>query len=201
MTDSTPAPAPSPASPSEGAPEGAPASTPAETAAAGLETLAADKAWQADFNGDNGRPAQHAAVKLKFDVTRAAYSPEAATAPALSENIESGLHAPDSVTKAAAEAMTPATSADDFTFKWENAASMEIEELQSMDKLAKETAFAVKAPPRRLRGPRLKQWTNSYPNLKAVTHRRQPMLWTATCKPNWATRPTLPLPPRLPPLS
>ena len=147
MTDSTPAPAPSPASPSEGAPEGAPASTPAETAAAGLETLAADKAWQADFNGDNGRPAQHAAVKLKSDVTRAAYSPEAATAPALSENIESGLHAPDSVTKAAAEAMTPATSADDFTFKWENAASMEIEELQSMDKLAKETAFAVKAPP------------------------------------------------------
>ena len=99
MTDSTPAPTPSPAGPSEGAPEGAPASTPAETAAAGLETLAADKAWQADFNGDNGRPAQRAAVKLKSDVTRSAYSPESDTTPALPEKIASGLNAPDAITK------------------------------------------------------------------------------------------------------
>jgi len=147
MTDSTPAPAPSPASPSEGAPEGAPASTPAETAAAGLETLAADKAWQADFNGDNGRPAQRAAVKLKSDTTRAAFTSEPYTASTLPEKIENGLNAPDAITKAAAEAMTPATSADDFTFKWENAAGREIGELQSMDKLAKETALAVKANP------------------------------------------------------
>ena len=183
MTDSTPAPAPSPASPSEGAPEGAPASTPAETAAAGLETLAADKAWQADWSGANGRAAQRAAVTLKSDVTRAAYSPEADTAPALSEKIESGLNAPDAVTKAAAEAMTPAQDISEYSFKWENAAGMEIGELQNMDALAKETAFAVKAP-RRLHGPRLKQWTNNYPNPKAVTRRRQPMPWTATCKPN-----------------
>ena len=147
MTNSTPAPAPSPDGPSEGAPEGAPASTPAETAAAGLKTLAADKAWQADFNGDNGRPAQRVAVKLKSDVTRSAYSPESDTTPALPEKIASGLNAPDAITKAAAETMTPATSADDFNFKWENAAGREIGELQSMDKLAKETALAVKANP------------------------------------------------------
>ena len=147
MTDSAPAPAPSPASPSEGVADATPASTPAETAAAGLETLAADKAWQADWSGANGRAAQRAAVTLKSDVTRAAYSPEADTAPALSEKIESGLHAPDAVTKAAAEAMTPAQDISEYSFKWENAAGMEIGELQNMDALAKETAFAVKAPP------------------------------------------------------
>ena len=104
MTD---APAPSPAGPSDASPIGETASTPAETAAAGLETLAADKAWQADWSGANGRAAQRAAVTLKSDVTRAAYSPEADTAPALSEKIESGLNAPDAVSQAAAEAMTP----------------------------------------------------------------------------------------------
>ena len=86
-------------------------------------------------------------MTLKSDVTRAAYSPEADTAPALSEKIESGLNAPDAVTKAAAEAMIPAQDISEYSFKWENAASMEIGELQSMDALAKETAFAVKAPP------------------------------------------------------
>ena len=147
MTDSTPAPAPSPASPSEGAPEGAPASTPAETAAAGLETLAADNAWQADWSGANGRAAQRAAVKLKSDVTRSAFTSEADTSHALSEKIESGLNAPDAVSQAAAEAMTPAQDVSEYRFKWENAASMEIGELKNMDALAKETAFAVKAPP------------------------------------------------------
>ena len=86
-------------------------------------------------------------MTLKSDVTRAAYSPEADTAPALSEKIESGLNAPDAVTKAAAEAMTPAQDINAYSFKWENAAGMEIGELQNMDALAKETAFAVKAPP------------------------------------------------------
>jgi len=147
MTDSTPAPAPSPASPSEGAPDGAPASTPAETAAAGLETLAADKTWQADWSGVNGRAAQRAAVKLKSDVTRSAFTSEADTSHALSEKIESGLNAPDAVSQAAAEAMTPAQDVSEYRFKWENAASMEIGELKNMDALAKETAFAVKAPP------------------------------------------------------
>ena len=35
----------------------------------------------------------------------------------------------------------------EYTFKWKIAASIEIGELQNMDALAKETAFAVKAPP------------------------------------------------------
>jgi len=56
-------------------------------------------------------------VTLKCDVTRAAYSPEADTAPALSEKIESGLNAPDAVTKAAAEAMTPAQDISEYSFK------------------------------------------------------------------------------------
>ena len=52
-------------------------------------------------------------MTLKSDVTRAAYSPEADTAPALSEKIESGLNAPDAVTKAAAEAIDIITDLKD----------------------------------------------------------------------------------------
>jgi hypothetical protein len=112
-----------------------------------LETLAADRTWQADFDGVNGRPAQLAAVKLKSDVARSAFPSEPDTTPALPEKIESGLRAPDAVSQAAAEAMTPATSVDDFNFIWKDAANMEIGELKNMDTLAKETALAVKANP------------------------------------------------------
>ena len=129
MTVSTPAPAPSPASPSEGAPEGAPASTPAETAAAGLETLAANKAWQADFDGANGRPAQLAAVKLKSDTTRAAFTSEPDTASALPEKIESGLNSADPIIRAAAEAMRPGESPDDYSFTWSDTSAIGIDDL------------------------------------------------------------------------
>ena len=112
-----------------------------------METLAADKAWQADFNGDNGRPAQIAAAKLKSDVTRVAFKPEADTAPALSEKIESGLNAPDAITTAAAEAMTPGQDPSEYSFKWENSADFEIGELQNMSEVAKQASFDVGANP------------------------------------------------------
>ena len=147
MTDSTPAPAPSPASPSEGAPEGAPASTPAETAAAGLETLAADKTWQADFNGDNGRPAQLAAVKLKSETTRAAFTSEPDTASTLPEKIESGLNSPDPTVRAAAEAMKPGESPDDYSFTWADTSAIGIDELKNMTAVASEAAFSIGANP------------------------------------------------------
>ena len=147
MTDSTPAPAPSPASPSEGAPEGAPASTPAETAAAGLETLAADKAWQADWSGANGRAAQRAAVKLKSDVTRSAFPSEPDTASALPEKIESGLNSADPIIRAAAEAMRPGESPDDYSFTWADTSAIAIEDLQNMTAIASEAAHAIGANP------------------------------------------------------
>jgi hypothetical protein len=128
-------------------PAAAEAVTPTENAAAGLETLAADKAWQADFNGDNGRPAQIAAVKLKADTTRAAFDPEPDTPQNIPTQVEDGLAAPDAVTQAAAEAMVPAQDASEYTFKWENSGSMEIGELKNMDTTAKESAFAVNANP------------------------------------------------------
>jgi len=84
---------------------------------------------------------------LKSAVTRSAFTSEPDTASALPEKIESGLNAPDAITKATAEAMTPAQDISEYHFKWENAAGTEIGELQNMDALAKETAFAVKAPP------------------------------------------------------
>jgi hypothetical protein len=141
MTDDVAA---SPASP--GPAEGAGA-TPTETAAAGLQTLAANKDWQADFNGDNGRPAQLAAAKLKSETTRAAFKPEADTAPSLPEKIEGGLDAPDAITRAAAEAMTPAQSPSDFSFQWKDSANIEISELRSMDEVAKQAGFDVGANP------------------------------------------------------
>ena len=140
MTDTNEAPAPA-------EPAAAETATPAETAAAGLETLASDKAWQADFNGDNGRPAQLAAVKLKADTTRAAFDPEADRSQRLSEQMEVGLAAPDAISQASAAAMVPAQDVSEYSFKWENASNMEIEELQAMDTTAKEAAFAIGANP------------------------------------------------------
>ena len=109
-----------------------------------METLAADKAWQADFNGDNGRPAQIAAAKLKSEVTRFAFNPEAGTAPALPESVESAQGA---VTQAAAEAMTPGQDPSEYSFKWENSADFEIGELQNMSEVAKQASFDVGATP------------------------------------------------------
>ena len=137
MTDEAAAPAaPSPA-------EGAGA-TPTETAAAGLETLAADKAWRADFDGANGRPAQLAAAKLKTETTRAAFKPVADTNPAQPESVESAQGA---VTQAAAEAMAPGQDPSEYSFKWENSADFEIGELQNMSEVAKQASFDVGANP------------------------------------------------------
>jgi hypothetical protein len=84
---------------------------------------------------------------LKSAVTRSAFPSEPDTASTLPEKIESGLNAPDAITKATAEAMAPAQDISEYNFKWANAASLEIGELKNMGALAKETAFAVKAPP------------------------------------------------------
>jgi hypothetical protein len=112
-----------------------------------LETLAADKAWQADWSGANGRAAQRAAVQLKADVTRAAYCPEPDTTPALSEKIESGLNAPDAVTKATAEAMRPGESPDDYSFTWSDTSAIGIDDLKNMTEVASEAAHAIGANP------------------------------------------------------
>jgi len=148
MTDATPAPAPAPA-PAEPAstPTGAgpsPSTTPADIAAAGLETLAANKKWRSDFDGASGRPAQLAAAKLKSEVTRSAFNPEADTNPAQPESVESAQGA---VTQAAAEAMAPGQDPSEYSFKWENSADFEIGELQNMSEVAKQAAFDVGANP------------------------------------------------------
>jgi hypothetical protein len=124
-------------------------STPAETATAGLETLAADREWQADFNGDNGRPAQIAAVKLKSDVTRSAYSTDPDTTPALPDALSDALNDPNAreVTIAAAEAMIPGTDASDYSFRWEGAANMDVEQLKGQTAVAAEACMAIGAAP------------------------------------------------------
>jgi hypothetical protein len=123
--------------------------TPTETAAAGLETLAADRDWQADFNGDNGRPAQIAAVKLKSDVTRSAYNPEPDTTPVLPDALSDALKDPNAteITKAAAEAMIPGTDASEYLFRWEGAANMDVEQLKDQTAVAAEACMAIGASP------------------------------------------------------
>ena len=133
--------APAPAEPA------AEPATPAETAAAGLETLAADKAWNDDFAGLNGRPAQLAAMELKSATTRAAFDPEPDTAPVLPDAVQAGLDAPDSLSQAAAAAMIPGASPDDYKFKWDNAATSDIETLQAQSSIAADAAFAIGASP------------------------------------------------------
>ena len=125
------------------------APSPVETATAGLETLAADKAFQADWSGENGRPAQLAAVKLKADTTRAAYNPEPDTAPVLPDALADAVNDPNATeaTKAMVEGMTPGTQASDYTFRFEGASTMDVEQLQDMTSTAQEAALALGASP------------------------------------------------------
>jgi hypothetical protein len=127
----------------------APAPSPVETATAGLATLSADKAFQADWSGENGRPAQIAAVALKAQTTRAAFNPEPDTAPVLPDALAAAVDDPNATeaTRARVEGMIPGQSVEDYTFRFEGAADMGTEELQEMTATAQEAALAMGANP------------------------------------------------------
>ena len=112
-----------------------------------LSALTSDKGFQADFNGDNGRPAQVEAVARKSELTKAAYGPTDEAAPVLPEQIQEGLDAPDNVSKMAAQAMVPGQSVDDYKFQWADAATTDIETLQSQNALAAQASLDIGASP------------------------------------------------------
>ena len=141
MTENAPAPAPSPVAPSEG-----PAST-TPSPAQELAALTQDATFAADFAGENGRAVQIEAAARKSALTKAAHGPADEPAPELPEQVQDGLKAPDNVTKAAAEAMVPGASPNDYQFNWSDAGNIDIDVLQDMTSTAAEAAFEVGASP------------------------------------------------------
>ena len=141
MTENAPAPAPSPANPAEAA---APtASSPVQE----LATLTQDASFATDFTGENGRAAQVEATARKSALTKAAHGPADEPASVLPERVQEGIDAPDNVSQAAAEAMVPGQSPEDYSFAWGNSADIDLDVLQDMNTTAAEAAFEVGASP------------------------------------------------------
>ena len=112
-----------------------------------LSALSSDAGFQADWDGSNGRPAQIEAVARKSELMKAAHGPADDPAPTLPDAIQTGLDAPDAVSQAAAEAMIPGLSVDDYKFNWQGQGDMELEQLQDMNTVASEAALALGANP------------------------------------------------------
>ncbi len=112
-----------------------------------LSALSKDADFMSDWDGSNGRPAQIAAVERKSALTKAAHGQADEPAPALPDSVQAGLDAPDAVSQAAAAAMVPGQSAEDYKFNWDDSASIELDTLQDMNTTAADAAFAVGASP------------------------------------------------------
>jgi hypothetical protein len=112
-----------------------------------LSALSSDKAFQADFSGSNGRPAQKEAAARKSDLTRVAHGPADEPTPVVPQQVQDGLDATDNVSKAAAEAMIPGASPADYTFTWSNAGEIDRDILQEQNSVAAEGAHAIGASP------------------------------------------------------
>ena len=133
--------------PAEQATEAAEAAPVTPSPAENLATLTSDAGFQADWSGSNGRPAQIAAVARKSELTKAAHGGGDAAAPVLPERIQEGLDADDGVSRAAAAAMIPGDSPDDYTFQWADAEKTDIETMQEQTTLAAQAAYDIGASP------------------------------------------------------
>jgi hypothetical protein len=65
----------------------------------------------------------------------------------LPERVEAALADQSQTSQAAGAAMIPAADPSEFHFTWENAQSLEVEQLQAMNSVAAEAAFAIGANP------------------------------------------------------
>lgn len=119
--------------------EEAPAPAPAPSPAESVAQLQTDKQWVADFNGDNGRPAQKAAAERKSALLR----PPAPTAAPVPEHLREAMADPS--TAPHAERYMPAASPEEYRFEW--SATDSPETAQAMTKIAQEAAFAIGANP------------------------------------------------------
>jgi hypothetical protein len=126
--------------------ETAPAPTQQESAKAEVGSLMSNKEFAADFSGANGRKAQVAAVAQKSALHETAYSdaPAEQSAP-LPDKLQEGADAPDDLSKAMAESLTPAEDISDYSFTFANQADMEFEEVAQMHTVAAEAAMSIGA--------------------------------------------------------
>ena len=121
--------------------------TPAEAAQAELSTLKTDTAFAEAFVGKRGHEAQRDAIERKTALHQAAYGEPEAAPPALPERIQDALDNQSTVAQAAAQAMTPGQSVDDYSFTWADASTTDLETLQAQNTLAAEAAFDIGASP------------------------------------------------------
>lgn len=120
----------------------------AQAAAGELISLTSSPDFSADFAGTNGRQAQIQARDRKSALTQQVHSRETeAPAPVLPEKIQEGLESPNTIDKAAAQAMTPGQSPADYKFHWNNSSEMEIGDIAAMNEAASTAAFEVGASP------------------------------------------------------
>jgi hypothetical protein len=122
--------------------------SPAESAAQELQGLTSDSDYMSDFSGSNGRLPQIEATARKSALTKLAFGPtEEEVAPVLPEKVEAGLDSQSEINKAAADSMTPAQDASEYTFQWEGAQDMSVEQIAEVTSLAAETAMSIGASP------------------------------------------------------
>jgi hypothetical protein len=120
--------------------------SPQESAATELNGLQGDSNFIDDFTGSNGRNAQIEATARKSALAKLAYGPaEEEAAPALPEQVEAGLDSQSEINKAAADSMTPAQDASEYSFQWANAQDMSVEQVAEATSLAAETAMSIGA--------------------------------------------------------
>jgi hypothetical protein len=135
------------AHPQQGAPSSAPPS-PSQSAIREIGELGRDIHFHADWRGDNGRAAQKAAVERKAELHERAYGDgDEVAAPQLPDAIQDAMKDQSSISQAAAAAMTPGQSADDYSFTWDNSHGIELDVLKAMNDTAAEAAFEVGASP------------------------------------------------------
>jgi hypothetical protein len=123
-----------------------PAPTAQQEAKADIGGLMSNKEFAADFSGANGRPAQVAAMAQKSQLHQQAYSdttPE--QGPPLPEAIQDGLDAQDDMSQAMAEALTPATSVEEFKFNLIGQNEMELTDLANVHATIADAAMSIGA--------------------------------------------------------
>jgi hypothetical protein len=124
------------------------APTDAEAATAEISGLARDQNYQDAWSGKNGRQDQKAAVQYKAELMRRAHGgdpdePE----PNNPQSIADGLLDSSEATQSLAAGMVPGADPSEYKFRFEGSADMEAADLQNLNSVAAEGAFAAGASP------------------------------------------------------
>jgi hypothetical protein len=124
------------------------APTDAEAASAEISGLARDQNYQDAWSGKHGRQEQIAARNHKTELMRRAHGGEPdEPKPKNPQAIADGLLDSSEATQSIAAGMTPAADVSEYKFRFEGSADMEAADLQNLNSVAAEGAFAAGASP------------------------------------------------------